>query len=134
MKNDSIFRILACIAPLLLSPLWAKEKNAQQKIADLGGRLFHKKGEVVEVVLNGTSFKSGELKFLTDFPHLTDLSLEKTSARDQDMAIVAKLPKLEWLNLYRTDHVQLILSITRASASLRCRRNIYFKITEHLSG
>ena len=76
------------------APLWAKEKNAQQKVTDLGGRLFHKKSEVVEVVLNGASFKSGELKFLANFPQLTDLSLEKTSASDEDMVVVAKLPNL----------------------------------------
>jgi len=98
-----MFRVLTCIASLiLLAPLCADQKDAQQKVTDLGGRLFHKKSEVVEVVLNGAVFKSGELKFLADFPQITDLSLEKTSASDEDMVVVAKLPKLEWLNLYRT--------------------------------
>ena len=93
-----------CLQALFTSAAFAfaQLKSSEQKVADMGGRLFHKKGEVVEVVLNGASFKSGELKFLADFPHLTDLSLEKTSASEQDMVVVAKLPKLEWLNLYRT--------------------------------
>ena len=82
---------------------FAHLNGPEQKVKALGGRLFHKKGEVVEVVLNGASFKRGELTFLADFPELTDLSLEKTSAGDEDMTIIAKLPKLEWLNLYRTE-------------------------------
>ena len=88
---------------LLCTPtVWSTQETATQKVSALGGRLFHKKGEVVEVVLNGATFKSGGLNFLSDFPQLTDLSLEKTSASDKDMLVVAKLPRLEWLNLYRT--------------------------------
>ena len=70
---------------------FAHLNGSERQVSALGGKLFHKKGEVVEVVLNGASLKSGELTFLADFPHLTDLSLEKTSVRDEDMAVVAKL-------------------------------------------
>ena len=93
-----------CLPTFFVSAVFslAKLNGSEQKVKALGGRLFHKKGEVVEVVLNGAGLKPGGLKFLADFRQLTDLSLEKTSADDEDMAVVAKLPNLEWLNLYRT--------------------------------
>ena len=93
-----------CLPTFFVSAVFSLTQlnGSEQKVKALGGRLFHKKGEVVEVVLNGAGLKPGGLKFLAGFRQLTDLSLEKTSADDEDMAVVAKLPNLEWLNLYRT--------------------------------
>ena len=71
---------------------YARLNASERKLSALGGKLFHEQGEVVEVVLNGASFKSGELKFLADFPHLTDLSLEKSCARDQDWPSLPNSP------------------------------------------
>ncbi|MGE4550356.1 MAG: hypothetical protein AAEJ57_03125, partial [Opitutales bacterium] len=80
----------------------ADEESAKRRVTELGGKTFVRKGEVVEVVLNGAPVEDKGLAALLAFPALTDLSLENTRAGDADMAHLAKLPKLEWLNLYRT--------------------------------
>ena len=74
----------SCLPTLFVSAVFSLTQlnGSEQKVKALGGRLFHKKGEVVEVVLNGAGFKPGGLKFLADFRQLTDLSLENTSADD----------------------------------------------------
>ena len=81
---------------------FADEKKVIQQIYDLGGKIFSMQGQVVEIVLNRTKAKAPIQKFPIHFPHLTDLSLEQTEAGDMDMIDLAKLFKLEWLNLYRT--------------------------------
>jgi len=74
----------------------------QEKIANWGGKTFFKRGALVEVHLNDGKFLPGELSVLESCQEITDLSLEGTQLNEQDLLTLAKLPKLEWLNLYQT--------------------------------
>ena len=65
-----------CLPTFFVSAVFSLTQlnGSEQKVKALGGRLFHKKGEVVEVVLNGAGLKPGGLKFLAGFRQLTDYS------------------------------------------------------------
>ncbi len=89
------FFALACFA-------LGQEEAAKSLVSELKGKSFLRKGEVVEVILNGAPLEDDHLAALLSFRSLTDLSLENTRAGDKGMAQLSKLPKLEWLNLYRT--------------------------------
>ncbi|MFP6899628.1 MAG: hypothetical protein VCA36_01715, partial [Opitutales bacterium] len=56
----------------------ADEEATKQRLAELGGKTFVRKGQVVEVVLNKTQVEDKDLAALLAFPELTDLSLENT--------------------------------------------------------
>jgi alpha-glucosidase len=68
----------------------------------LGGTVFLRDGQVVEVNLNRTKISDEQLALLTGFPALTDLSLEGTMIGDQGLAHLEHLAEFQWLNLYRT--------------------------------
>ncbi len=73
---------------------------SKRKVKELGGELFFENGKVIEVVLNKTQLEDNDLTLLDGFPHLRDVSLENTRTGNAGMVYAAKLPQLEWLNLY----------------------------------
>ena len=90
---------LSVLSLLFFHFVFADEQSARRKVTELGGKTLLAKGRVVEVVLNKSQLDDADLALLSAFPDLTDLSLENTRASDVAMVYVAKLAKLEWLNL-----------------------------------
>jgi alpha-glucosidase len=68
----------------------------------MGGTVFLRDGQVIEVNLNRTKISDEQLALLSGFPALTDLSLEGTTIGDRGLAHLEHLAELQWLNLYRT--------------------------------
>ena len=73
-----------------------------EQVEQLGGRAFLKKGKVSEIILIDKDVPSGFFSQLGDLSELTDLSLENCRIEPDNIVAISNLPKLEWLNLYRT--------------------------------
>lgn len=69
--------------------------------------------QIVEINLNGhTQLDTSLFSRIATESAITDLSLERTSTGDFEIALTTKLQNLEWLNLYRTqitDHSLILL-------------------------
>src|SRR5438132_7546790 len=62
--------------------------NQEVQVAELrriGGTIFERKGSVVEVNLNRTKVRDGDLDRLAGLSKMTDLSLEETSIGDDGL-------------------------------------------------
>ena len=82
-----------------------EETSAKEKIKTLGITVFTDKGtgSVTEVLGNGNKRVSdSDLKLISNFKEITDLSLERTQITDAGARHLSGLKKLEWLNLYKT--------------------------------
>ena len=55
-----------------------------------------------QINLNRSKITNAELKMLTTFQNLKDLSLEQTQISDEGLHYLSKLSKLEWLNLFKS--------------------------------
>jgi internalin A len=97
---NPLFFVMAC-AVCSLGPV-TDHDTAKRRIAEWKGKVFGDTEDVLEILLNSTQVEGKDLAILDAFPALTDLSLENTRVGDVGMTHVAKLSKLEWLNLYRT--------------------------------
>jgi len=84
---------------LLISPA---QQDPTVAIEQLGGTVFRREGQVVEVDLNRTKVSDGDLRLLSGLTSMTDLSLEETAIGDAGLGSLAPLKRLRWLNLYRT--------------------------------
>jgi len=80
----------------------ASKHSPVERVEQLGGRAFLKKGKVSEIILIDKDVPSGFFSQLGDLSELTDLSLENCRIHADDVIPISTLPKLEWLNLYRT--------------------------------
>ena len=80
----------------------ASKHSPVERVEQLGGRAFLKKGKVSEIILIDKDVPSGFFSQLGDLSELTDLSLENCGIHADDVIPISTLPKLEWLNLYRT--------------------------------
>ena len=80
----------------------ANKNSPVERVEQLGGRAFLKKGKLSEIILIDKDVPSGFFSQLGDLSDLTDLSLENCRIQADDMIPISTLPKLEWLNLYRT--------------------------------
>ncbi len=80
----------------------ASKHSPVERVEQLGGRAFLKKGKVSEIILIDKDVPSGFFSQLGDLSELTDLSLENCGILADDVIPISTLPKLEWLNLYRT--------------------------------
>lgn len=91
---------------------WAKDAektiapaSPEQEIVALGGHVFRdpKSKEVIEVKLNDSDkLSDADLKLVTGYESLTDLSLENTAVTGTGLVHLARLKKIEWLNLWQT--------------------------------
>jgi len=80
----------------------ALKNSPVEQVEKLGGRAFLKKGKISEIILIDKDVPSGFFSQLGDLSELTDLSLENCRIHADDVIPISTLPKLEWLNLYRT--------------------------------
>ena len=80
----------------------ASKHSPVERVEQLGGRAFLKKGKISEIILIDKDVPSGFFSQLGDLSELTDLSLENCGIHADDVIPISTLPKLEWLNLYRT--------------------------------
>ena len=80
----------------------ALKNSPVEQVEKLGGRAFLKKGKISEIILIDKDVPSGFFSQLGDLSELTDLSLENCRIQADHIIPISTLPKLEWLNLYRT--------------------------------
>jgi hypothetical protein len=96
----------ACVAfGVGQEPLLAIASDQEQQVAALrrlGGTVFEREGNVVEVNLNRTKILDEDLDRLAGFTAMTDLSLEETVIGNDGLRRLSGLRALAWLNLYRT--------------------------------
>ena len=77
-------------------------RSPVQRVELMGGKIFLKKAKVSEIILQDTDVPRRFFFQLGDLSELTDLSLENCRIERNDIVAISNLPKLEWLNLYRT--------------------------------
>ena len=82
------------------TPRTREERIRQLKRLD--ATVFFQGNHVIEVNANRTAVRNKDLQCLSDFVHMTDLSLEETTVGDSGLSHLNCLQSLEWLNLYRT--------------------------------
>ena len=80
----------------------ALKNSPVEQVEKLGGRAFLKKGKISEIILIDKDVPNGFFSQLGDLRELTDLSLENCRIQADHIIPISTLPKLEWLNLYRT--------------------------------
>lgn len=71
------------------------------RLRKLRATVFLQGKTVIEVRANRTRITNNDLRLLTQFTSMTDLSLEDTRITAAGLAHLRLLHKLEWLNLYR---------------------------------
>jgi Leucine-rich repeat (LRR) protein len=96
----------------------ASKHSPVERVEQQGGRAFLKKGKVSEIILIDKDVPSGFFSQLGDLSELTDLSLENCGIHADDVIPISTLPKLEWLNLYRTPLVEKGVNLLSKSKSI----------------
>ena len=100
----ALARALIPAATILALVLLSSQRQQDPTVAieQLGGTVFRREGQVVEVNFNRTKVSDGDLRLLSGLTAMTDLSLEETAIGDAGLESLAPLKELRWLNLYRT--------------------------------
>jgi hypothetical protein len=118
----SLCLTLSVLLPPRLNAADELEQDLTARLRDLGVQVFThpRTRRVVEINANqNTRLENDHLRWIANFTELTDLSLEATQITDQGIAHLAKLRKLEWLNLYRTKVGDESLRVLSEMKSLR---------------
>jgi Leucine-rich repeat (LRR) protein len=89
-----------------------------ERVEQIGGKIFLKKEKVSEIILIDKDVPSGFFSQLGDLSELTDLSLENCRIQADDVISISNIPKLEWLNLYRTPLGELGVNLLSKSKSI----------------
>ena len=89
-----------------------------ERVEQIGGKIFLKKEKVSEIILIDKDVPSGFFSQLGDLSELTDLSLENCRIQADDVISISNIPKLEWLNLYRTPLGELGVKLISKSKSI----------------
>ena len=79
--------------------------KASKELESLGLFIFKDKkdNQIIEISGNkNKNIRDSHLKFIGSLKEITDLSLEETQITEEGIRYISKLPKLEWLNLYKT--------------------------------
>ena len=72
----------------------ASKHSPVERVEQLGGRAFLKKGKISEIILIDKDVPSGFFSQLGDLSELTDLSLENCRIHADDVIPISTLPKL----------------------------------------
>jgi len=89
-----------------------------QRVELMGGKIFLKKGKVSEIILIDKDVPSGFFSQLGGLSELTDLSLENCRIEPDNIIAISNLPRLEWLNLYRTPLGEQEVKLLSKSSSI----------------
>ena len=75
------------------------QTTAETELIRLGAIIHTNPGtrEVIEVRLNERPLKNDDLRWLTPFRAITDLSMESTPIGDAGLSHLSRLTRLEWL-------------------------------------
>jgi len=89
-----------------------------QRVELMGGKIFLKKAKVSEIILQDTDVPRRFFFQLGDLSELTDLSLENCRIEPDNIIAISNLPRLEWLNLYRTPLGEQEVKLLSKSSSI----------------